>query len=285
MMDEQVSEFLDRSVPRYLAHAPFSLCLRELNRLIAIKAFEREFGPFRESVLDVGCGDGFWWTFLERDGRHIYGVDISHREIEQAKKIFDEAALADVSKQVPFDGTEFKDLIGNCSLEHVPDIDGALRNLRRSAAADGRLVMFVPTPTWALQGRTQRSLMRFAPRLAMMLAGAMNGFFQHWHLYHHSIWASILAANGWHVESVRGLGGKRSEFLFRLFLPSGFAAFGIKTLTGRYPNKLLAYVPAHFLSPFTALLKSSLQTSLVDPDDEGAYEYMIVATAGPSRAA
>jgi ubiquinone/menaquinone biosynthesis C-methylase UbiE len=284
-MNDSISEFLDRSVPRYLAHAPFSLCLRELNRLVAIKEFEREFGSFRDSVLDVGCGDGFWWTFLEREGRRICGVDIASREIAQARTIFDEAVLADVSKKVPFEGIEFKEVIGNCSLEHVPDIDGALRNLRRSASRDARLVMFVPTPTWALQGRTQRMLMRYAPRLAMMVAGGLNGFFQHWHLYHHTIWASILRSNGWEVQSVRGLGGKRSEFLFRLFLPSGFVAFLVKALTGVYPNKLLRYVPTWMLSPITALMKSSLRTPLVDPDDKGAYEYMIVARAGESRAA
>jgi SAM-dependent methyltransferase len=284
-MTDGTSEFLDRSVPQYLVHAPFSLCLRELNRLVAMLEFERDFGRLRDSVLDVGCGDGFWWTFLERKGRQICGVDISQREIEQAERIFDRAALIDVSKAVPFNGIEFEDIIGNCSLEHVPDIDAALRNLRRAAAADARLVMFVPTPTWALQGRVQRILMRFAPRFGMMFAGALNGFFQHWHLYHHTVWSSILRSNGWDVHSVRGLGGKRSEFLFRLFLPSGLVAFLAKALIGRYPNELLRFLPPRLVSPLTALIKSSLQSPLVDPDDEGAYEYMIVARAGDVRAA
>ncbi len=109
--------------------------------------------------------------------------------------------------------------------------------------------MFVPTPTWAIQGHTQRLLMRYFPRLAMAFAGALNGFFQHWHIYHHRVWASILQANGWKVEAVHGLGGKRSEFLFRLFLPPGLLAFIVKGVTGYYPNRILRYLPRALLGP------------------------------------
>jgi hypothetical protein len=111
----------------------------------------------------------------------------------------------------------------------------------------------------------------------MAIAGAFNGFFQHWHLYHHKVWASILAANGWQVERVYGLGGRRSEFLFRLFLPTAFLAFLFKKTTGYYPNVLLRYLPVRWLAPLQRMLKSSLRTPLVDPDHPTAYEYAIVA--------
>jgi len=282
---DDTNDFLADSVPRYLTHAPVALSLRELNRLLAIKRIEREHGRLHGMVLDVGCGDGFWWTFLDRRGRQIYGVDISSGEIDRARSILDHVVVADVSERPPFGGIEFDAIIGNCSLEHVPDIDGALRNLRRSAARDAQLVMFVPTPNWALQGRTQHFLMNRWPRVGMSLGGALNGFFQHWHLYHHRVWASILSSNGWKVRKVYGLGGERSEFLFRLFLPSGFVAFLVKTLTGSYPNRLLRYVPRRLLTPITALFQHSLATALVDPDHESAYEYVIVARLDSSHAA
>src|SRR5690242_9277517 len=65
----------------YLRHAPVSLAVREINRLIAFETVAGRRGP----VLDVGCGDGFWWTIRD-DGREIYGIDISAREIAQAKQ-------------------------------------------------------------------------------------------------------------------------------------------------------------------------------------------------------
>ncbi len=89
----------------------------------------------------------------------------------------------------------------------------------------------------------------------------------------------MLEINGWKVRRVYGLGGIRSEFLFRLFMPSAFLAFLVKSATGFYPNRLFRYASAPLLRPLGALLRSSLETPFVEPDDRAAYEYMIVAEA------
>lgn len=268
--DEQI----ERWVRAYLAHAPLSLTLREINRLIAIEAVSSGEG----TVLDVGCGDGFWWTLRDHEQREIYGIDISSREIAQAKRRIN-AALTDVSREQPFAGTKFDQIIGNCSLEHVPDIDAALANLRKAAAPGARLVMFVPTPRWAYQGRLQSFLLAHAPRLAMTMAGAMNGFFQHWHLYDAKVWARLLATHGWRVRAAYGLGSARSEFLFRMFMPPAFGEFLVKKLTGYYPSRLARYLPGAALAPLTKLVKWAVSDPLVEVDSPTAYEYMIVAEA------
>ena len=268
---------IERWVLAYLRHAPLSLTLREINRLIAVEAVSSGKGP----ILDVGCGDGFWWTLRGEnspglDSREIYGIDISATEIAQARKRIN-AALTDVSREQPFPGTEFEEIIGNCSLEHVPDIDAALSNLRKAAAPGGRLLMFVPTPRWAYQGRLQSWLLSRAPRLAMTVSGALNGFFQHWHLYDAKVWTRLLAQNGWKVRATYGLGSARSEFLFRLFLPPAFAEFVAKTITGFYPSRLARYLPDALLSPAVRLVKWAVSDPLVPVDSPTAYEYLIVA--------
>lgn len=268
------SEDVERWVYAYLRHAPLSLTLREINRLIAIEAVATDRGP----VLDVGCGDGFWWTLRDADHREIYGIDISAREIAQAQTRI-HASLTDVSRERPFPGTEFAEIIGNCSLEHVPDIDAALSNLRRAAAPDARLLMFVPTPRWAYQGRLQSWLLRRAPRIAMSLAGALNGFFQHWHLYDAKVWTRLLAQNGWQVRAAYGLGSARSEFLFRAFLPPAFLEFVIKKLTGFYPSKLAGLLPRAMLAPAVRLVQWAVSDPLCAVDSPTAYEYLIVAEA------
>ena len=257
----------------YLRHAPLSLTLREINRLGALESVSGKHGP----VLDVGCGDGFWWT-LRDDRREIYGIDISASEIAQARTRIN-AQLSDVSREQPFPGTKFGEVIGNCSLEHVPDIDAALSNLRRAAAPDARLLMFVPTPRWAYQGQLQSWLLARAPRVAMSLAGALNGFFQHWHLYDAKVWTRLLAQNGWQVQATYGLGSARSEFLFRAFLPPAFVEFVAKKLTGFYPSKLARLLPRAVLAPAVRLVQWAVSDPLVPVDSPTAYEYLIIAQA------
>lgn len=257
----------------YLRHAPLSLTLREINRLVALETVGKHEGP----VLDVGCGDGFWWTMRD-DQREIYGIDISAREIAQARTRIN-AQLSDVSREVPFAPTKFGELIGNCSLEHVPDIDAALSNLRRAAADGARLVMFVPTPRWAYQGRMQSFLLRRAPRIAMALSGALNGFFQHWHLYDEKVWRRLLEQHGWRVRETYGLGSARSEFLFRLFMPPAFVEFVAKTVTGFYPSKVGRFLPDAAIAPLAKLVRWAVSDPIVAIDSPHAYEYMIVAEA------
>ncbi len=260
----------------YLRHAPLSLCLRELNRLLAMHLVDAELGTPAGPVLDVGCGDGFWWTQRDAGGREVYGLDISAREIDLARRHI-RAELADVSSGVPFE-PKFGQIIGNCSLEHVREIDAALRNLRDAARPDARLVMFVPTPQWAFQGALQRALLDHAPRLAMTMSGALNGFFQHWHLYSLPVWTQLLAAAGWQVSWAGGLGSRRSEFLYRAFLPPAFVGFLAKKLTGEYPSRLLRHVPDAALRPLAKLVAWAVDAPLVDADSPWAYEYALVAT-------
>jgi SAM-dependent methyltransferase len=238
-------------------------------------ALDEELGLPQGPVLDVGCGDGFWWIQRGSDGREIYGIDISAGEVAQARRHI-RAEVADVSEGVPFD-RQFGQIIGNCSLEHVREIDAALRSLRAVAAPDGRLVLFVPAPQWAYQGRLQSTLLKRTPRLAMMWAGALNGFFQHWHLYELPVWKQILASNGWRTTWTKGLGSVRSEFLFRLFLPPAFVSFLAKQLTGVYPNTLLSRVPDAWLAPLARMVARAVTDPLVDDDSPHAYEYVLVA--------
>lgn len=273
---------LERWALAYLRHAPLSLCLRELNRLLALALVDGDLGTPPGPVLDVGCGDGFWWTQRDAGGRPIYGVDISAREVGLAQRHI-EAAVTDISAGVPFSPTRFAQIIGNCSLEHVREIDRALRNLRSAAADDARLILFVPTPQWAFQGAIQRTLLARMPRVAMTVSGALNGFFQHWHLYELPVWTQLLAAAGWKVTWSAGLGSRRSEFLYRAFLPPAFLGFLAKQAAGEYPSRLLRHVPDAVLRPLAKLVTWAVRDPLVPATSRWAYEYVIVATPTGSR--
>lgn len=123
---------LRRWMGTYVRHAPPSLCLREINRMIAMRELWRDRPP-RRAILDVGCGVGFWWSELD-PGCEVFGVDISSAEVERARARIT-AEVCDVSRKRPFPGRQFSEIVGNCSLEHVRDIDSALSNLRAAAPA------------------------------------------------------------------------------------------------------------------------------------------------------
>lgn len=274
-------EDVERWALAYLQHAPISLALRELNRLLAVESLYAEDGAGpRTPVLDVGCGDGFWWTVRKRQRAGVYGIDISLSEVAQSDRHI-HAECCDISAERPFPDIEFAEMIGNCSLEHVRDIDAALRNMRVAAAEGCRLILFVPTPQWGYEGLILSFLLRRFPRLAMTVSGAMNGFFQHWHLYEVPIWQSILAQNGWKVRASYGLGNHRSELLFRLFLPAGFVEFLFKSLFRVYPSKALRWAPRWTLRPMVRLLTWALADPVIPADSAKAYEYLIIAEAAP----
>jgi hypothetical protein len=119
----------------------------------------------------------------------------------------------------------------------------------------------------------------------MALAGALNGFFQHWHLYDERVWRRLLEQHGWRIEHTEGLGSARTDFMFRLFLLPGFVSFLVKSVTGYYPARVARFVPDRVMRPLARLVRWAVADPLVPADSPHAYEYMIVAhaTAVPPR--
>ena len=239
------NRFFIESAFAYIRTVPVSLAIRELNRLLAFKDIKKSYGFNNlHPILDVGCGDGFWWQLQpEHESENIFGIDISDTLVKEANKYIN-AEFCDISKNRPFKDRNFPLIVGNCSLEHVENISTALKNIHKSAAQKRcNLILIVPTVHWAYQGYTQQFLLRKFPRIAMAISGALNGFFQHWHVYDYSVWEIVLQKTGWRVIDGFGLGNKKSEFLFRLFLPFAFIGFIFKSIIGFYPNKLFNFVP------------------------------------------
>lgn len=265
----------------YLKWAPVSLTVREVTRINALKLLDQKNQILKlRPVLDVGCGDGKWWRYLlGHDLSGVHGIDISRSEIDQAKATISAQCLdvtgAEFTRELNV--KKFELIIGNCSLEHIFEIDKALLNINSVMSEGGTFIMFVPTPYWALKGKSIGFLHSLSPRLSMSFSGFVNGFFQHWHLYSHPIWRSILINTGFKVDSIYGLGNQRSEFLFRLGLPSSFLSFLVKSLTGKYANYFFKFfIPGSLWKWLSQKVSSSIESSLLSPDADDIFEYMIV---------
>jgi len=102
--------------------------------------------PIRPPVLDLGCGDGtFLASILGVEG--AAGCDLDKHALRRARRLGTYSALLPANAAaLPFADGQFRTVLANCSLEHVADLDAALREARRVLAPGGNLMLTVPLP-------------------------------------------------------------------------------------------------------------------------------------------
>lgn len=82
----------------------------------------------KESVLDIGCGVGFWGYFIRRKKRendYLVGIDIHKPYLNLAKRlhVYDELVLCDASK-LAFKADSFNLVLASEVIEHLPKHKG-----------------------------------------------------------------------------------------------------------------------------------------------------------------
>lgn len=103
------------------------------------------YGQKLEKALDAGCGDGRVAQIMgESFGVSFYGVDISEKGVELAKKAGVKAEIADLSKKIPFEDNYFDLVISTEVLEHIVNPDIFLREIYRVLKPGGKLLLTTP---------------------------------------------------------------------------------------------------------------------------------------------
>lgn len=219
----------------YLRRVPTALAVRSTMRLMGLS----KRIPWGSTVLDVGCGDGCLGDLYPKAANlTIDGIDLSPDELRLALRTgaYGHVQVADISRHLP-EG-RYDIALGNCSMEHVPNIHQALSNIFQALKPGGSLLLSVPAFGWARTMSTVGRLERGSTRLGMAAAGALDGFFQHHHLYGHETWKMVLEGNGFEVRSLEGLGGERLNRLFERSLSPALAEFLFKSVFKFYPGLL-----------------------------------------------
>lgn len=146
----------------------------DLRRHVLDRALRRAgFDPRGRSVLDVGCGTGFFTAYYLGRGAHVAGLDLTVASVERLRQRFPEARFeqGDVSEM---------EIAGRHDLVNVFDVffhivddvrwEAALRNVCRALVPGGLLVytdVFAPPVGQAEHNRT-RPLARHREVLASM---------------------------------------------------------------------------------------------------------------------
>lgn len=261
----------------YYKFAPAALALRECVRLRAVRELD-----LPEPILDVGCGDGLF-ARLAYPGRATWGIDINPTEVQraQASRSYQTLICGNIC-QVDLPTAFFGSAVANCSLEHVPDLHGALSNIRRSLKQDAPFALFVPTPNWAEHLALPETLRKLGlAGLARAYGDGLDKIFSHIHLYDQAGWTRILERAGFADMVFENVVGRQSSWAYDLLLYPSLVGLLTKKLTGRW-------VTSPTLRPLTVDLARTIANAIAArtrDDGKSAGEYLIACRAAnePSK--
>jgi 2-polyprenyl-3-methyl-5-hydroxy-6-metoxy-1,4-benzoquinol methylase len=98
----------------------------------------RRHGATAGRVLDYGCGFGFFLDELAASGFEPHGIDVSSAAVEQAnRRVPGRALVVPAGSALPFADASFDAVTMLDVIEHVPDLDQALAEVRRCLAPGG----------------------------------------------------------------------------------------------------------------------------------------------------
>jgi len=105
-----------------------------------------KYAPSNKRILDVGCGTGALGREFKKKGNVVYGIDISKKSIEIAKKRLDKVIQIDLETEVdlPFKEESFDLIIFGDVLEHFRDPFSALNNIKKYLKKDGQIIISLP---------------------------------------------------------------------------------------------------------------------------------------------
>lgn len=99
----------------------------------------------KKRLLDIGCGFGALLRMVEVRGTLTWGIDISQKAVEVAHQCVkaSKIILANVER-LPFKNNLFDFITCVGTLEHIPNIDAAVREIATVCKDSGRILIVVP---------------------------------------------------------------------------------------------------------------------------------------------
>ncbi len=195
-------------------------------------------------VLDVGCGDGHFAAVAY--GRPLdVGVDLLRPELEEARARGAYRRVIPTSgTALPFPDGSFRTVVSNSVLEHIPDLDGTLREISRVLAPGGTFAFTTPSEHFGefLLGNT---LMRRLglPALGDAYARWFDGISEHFHRLSPAVWEEKLNDVGLTIRHWRYYFPEEAHRAFDLSHYLGAPTILFRKMTGRWIPHPALYRP------------------------------------------
>jgi SAM-dependent methyltransferase len=211
MVEHQLPSSLDELV----AHQPLPHLLWRIAEWRRIVRHD-----LRNPLLDLGCGDGWFGRMLYVDGVP-WGVDLTLPILGKARQrgVYRHVLAADAGR-LPFHDATWATVVANSTLEHVVELDDALRDVRRVLQPDGWCYFTVLSESFASMLFHSTWLRRVgARRLAAVYGRWLNHRLAHFHWGDVAVWRKRLARAGLQVVRSEPLLPRSAVALWDVLLP------------------------------------------------------------------
>lgn len=193
----------------------------------------QEFKPFKKTILDLGCGDGFFAHVAF--GRVDAGIDPDERALKEARarRIYKEVKSYD-GRKIPYPRSYFSTILCNSTFEHILNIDEVLKEVARIIKKGGMLCFTVPTDSW--------SNYLFGNKI---MGKSYESYFinksKHWNLYSFKKWKGILKKLSFEATyHAHYLDSKKAMWLFDISHYLSISSLATKKLFNKwvlFPDK------------------------------------------------
>lgn len=204
------------------------------------------------TLLDVGCGRGFLLDrFADAGLVGLTGMDVYDDVVSDRFSY----ARGDVTQRLPFDDASFECVVAGEIIEHVPDPDSLLREVRRVLVPGGTLIVSTPNMvSWANRVLVPFGVQPLGTETSSEIAlgrrhrvlGQGNQVQGHLKVFTFRALSEILARYGFEVRSREGVPAffpkpidRFDRFVSRRFVPVASGLLYVATAPeGEWPTAL-----------------------------------------------
>jgi ubiquinone/menaquinone biosynthesis C-methylase UbiE len=95
-----------------------------------------------KSILDIGCGTGYFLSLLEHYDAQLTGIDISDTQLKIAQEVLPRGLFQVANMEsLPFADNSFDYVVANNSIQFSPDTDKALAEIYRVLKPGGQMII------------------------------------------------------------------------------------------------------------------------------------------------